>query len=444
MQPQQKSLVQLFVPIWLETLFQMLAGMVDTLMLSSLNDRAVGAVGTANTYVSIFIMLFSIISTGTVAVMTVYIGAEQPGVVRQARRLGTGFNLFLGVLLSLLLGLGAQPILRLFGVAPLLMEYAYTYLSIIGGGCFCIALIPLYAGVLRAYGRPKLPMGAAVLANLLNVALNAFFLFVVKWGVAGVALATVISRLVNVAVLLVAAGKVLPKTDSNAPTLPTGQILGQILRIGVPSALETMLYNIAMTFVVRFMNQMDADGLNVTARAFTIQIANFSYSAGAALAQANGILVGWRIGAGKLQECSRATNRTAVLGIGISTVVASTLAIAAHWYLPLLLQDPQLIALVEKLMYIDIALEIGRTGNLVFGQALKTSGDAVFTTLLAACFMFLCAVGGTWLFGLRLGLGAVGAYIGMAGDECVRAVGMLLRWQSGAWRSKIRVQQAEK
>ncbi len=60
-----------------------------------------------------------------------------------------------------------------------------------------------------------------------------------------------------------------------------------------------------MTFIVRFMNQMDVDGMNVTARSYAVQIANFSYCVGAALAQANAIMTGWRIGAKEFEECNR-------------------------------------------------------------------------------------------------------------------------------------------
>ena len=81
---QRKKLHQLFFPLFFETLFMMLAGMVDTLMLSSEGDYAVGAVGTANTYIGLFIIMFSIISSGMVAVMTQYIGAKRPGVAHQA------------------------------------------------------------------------------------------------------------------------------------------------------------------------------------------------------------------------------------------------------------------------------------------------------------------------------------------------------------------------
>lgn len=98
--------------------------------------------------------------------------------------------------------------------------------------------------------------------------------------------------------------------------------------------------------------------------------------------------------------------------------------------------NPDMVHIVTRLLAIDIILEVGRVTNLVYGQALKTSGDAVFPAVIAAVFMYVCAVGGTWMFGLHLGLLATGAYIGLTCDECVRAVGMVLRWRSGKWTEK--------
>ena len=70
MAAERKTLTQLFVPICVETLFYMLSGMVDTLMLSSVSDQAVGAVGTANTYIGVFIIMFGVISSGMVAAVS--------------------------------------------------------------------------------------------------------------------------------------------------------------------------------------------------------------------------------------------------------------------------------------------------------------------------------------------------------------------------------------
>lgn len=431
----RKTLLQLFIPISLETLCFMLTGMVDTMMLSSVGDAAVGAVGTANTYIGVFIIMFNIISSGMIAVMTQYIGANKPGIAYQAKQIGAVFNAILGILLSVFLFFFSGKVLELVGVAPMLMDYAKTYLEIVGGFCFLNALIPIFSSYLRAFGYSKHPLYATMTGNILNLVLNAFFLFVMKWGVAGVAIATVISRIINLLINIICS-RILIKTDMYTERMKTFDIFKQIIRIGLPSAFETALYNIAMTLTIRFLNQMDANGLNVTARAYAMQIANFSYCVGVSLAQANAILTGWHVGAKEYDKCDKQTKKAAIIGIIVATILESLFAIFSAQIMRLFSDDPQMVRLVGILLTIDIVLEIGRVSNLVFGQALKTSGDAVFPTVIAAIFMYLCMVLGTYVFGIRLGLLAVGAYIAMASDECVRAIFMFARWQSGKWCKK--------
>lgn len=435
MKGNRKTLTQLFVPICLETLLYMLAGMIDTLMLSSVGDQAVGAVGTANTYIGIFIIMFSIISSGMVAVMTQNIGAGRDGVAYQARQLGLAFNAVLGIGMSIFLFTCSGKILSIVGVAAALQEPAEIYLRTVGGACILNALIPIFSSYLRAFGFSKQPLYASILGNIINLVLNAVFLFVFDMGVQGVAYATVISRMVNL-LLVVVMGTILVEAKNNPERIENRKVLGQIIKIGLPSAFETALYNVAMTLVIRFLNQMDAEGLNVTARSYTAQITNFSYCVGAALAQANAIMTGWRIGANEYDECDRGTKKAAIIGVIVAACVEAVFVLSAGWIMRLFTDNPQMIALVQKLLFIDIFLEMGRVTNLVYGNALKTSGDAIFPVVMGAAFMFLCAVGGTYLFGIRLGFLAVGAYIGLAADECVRAVGMFLRWRSGKWRSK--------
>uniref|UniRef100_UPI004057705F MATE family efflux transporter n=1 Tax=Agathobacter sp. TaxID=2021311 RepID=UPI004057705F len=434
MNTNRKTLGQLFVPICFETLFYMLAGMTDTLMLSSVSDQAVGAVGTANTYIGMFIIMFSVISTGMMAVMTQNIGANKPGIAYQARQIGVGFNAALGILLSMLLFFGGGIILSTVGIADSLQASAESYLKIVGGCCFLNALIPVFAGYLRAFGFMHQSLIATVIANVLNLCLNAVFLFIFDMGVVGVAVATVISKLVNLIIVFIAS-HILVKAKEDSHRLPAKEIFSQIIKIGFPSALESALYNFAMTLMIRFLNQMDAEGLNVTARSYTSQITNFSYCIAAALAQANAIMTGWRIGAKEFDACDKATKKAALIGIAVTILVASIFALCAGPIMKLFSDDPQMVELVGKLLAIDIILEIGRSANLVFGTALKTSGDAVFPVVIAAIFMFSCAVGGTYFFGIHMGLMAVGAYIGLAMDECVRAIAMFLRWQSGKWRT---------
>lgn len=195
MEGERKTLTQLSVPICLETLFYMLSGMVDTLMLSSVSDQAVGAVGTANTYIGVFIIMFGVISSGMVAVMSQNIGAGKPGIAYQARQLGLVFNALTGILMSFILAAFSGWILKIVSIAPALLEPAETYLKIVGGASFLNALIPIFSSYLRVFGYTKHSLIGTVVGNVINIILNSVFLFVFNWGVMGVAAATVFQRL---------------------------------------------------------------------------------------------------------------------------------------------------------------------------------------------------------------------------------------------------------
>ena len=214
MAAERKTLTQLSVPICLETLFYMLSGMVDTLMLSSVSDQAVGAVGTANTYIGVFIIMFGVISSGMIAVMSQNIGAGRPGIAYQARQLGLIFNALIGIVMSVVLATFSGGILRIVSIAPALLEPAEIYLRIVGGTCFLNALIPIFSSYLRVFGYTKHSLIGTVVGNVLNIILNSVFLFAFNWGVMGVAVATVISRVVNL-IIVAGMGAVLIKAKQS-------------------------------------------------------------------------------------------------------------------------------------------------------------------------------------------------------------------------------------
>ena len=438
MDNRQKGLRQLFFPIFIEVLFFMLVGSVDTLMLSTIGDDKVGAVGAANTYLSVFTISFSVISTGVMAVMTQYIGAGKNGVARQARNIGVIFNGVIGGILSLVLLFFSEPILRVLGTADKLLEHAIIYMCIVGGTSIFTALTPVVTSYLRAFGYAKEPLVVNVTANILNVLLNSIFLFICNWGVAGVALATAISRAVGLLFGIIMCIRKI-KIPKDAETISNATVCKNILQVGVPSALESALYNVAMAIVMKFLNEMSEDGIYVTAKSYASQITMFSYCAGVALSNANAIIVGWRIGEKRYDECQRATFKAAKLGVITAVAVSGVLALTGKYIMRIFTDDPKIIELVVMILVVDIVLEIGRICNIVFGNALKTAGDATYTVVIAVIFMYLFAVLGTFIFGISLKWYVVGSWIGLAMDECMRAILMGIRWKSRKWEKKVLV-----
>lgn len=438
MDNRQKGLRELFFPIFIEVLFFMLVGSIDTLMLSTVGDDKVGAVGAANTYLGVFTISFSVISTGVMAVMTQYIGSGKNGVARQARNIGVIFNGVIGGGLSILLMFWSGPILKVLGVADGLLPYATTYMRIVGGTSILTALTPIVTSYLRAFGFTKEPLITNVTANVLNIILNSIFLFVCGWGVAGVAIATAISRGVGLIIgILMCIRKI--KIPKDAETISNAIVCKNILQVGIPSAMESALYNVAMAIVMKFLNEMSDDGIYVTAKSYANQITMFSYCAGVALASANAIIVGWRIGEKRYGECQKATFKAAKLGVITAVAVAGVFALSGKYIMRIFSDDPRVIELVVMILVVDIILEIGRIGNIVFGNALKAAGDATYTVVIAVVFMYLFAVLGTYVLGISLKWYVIGSWIALAMDECMRAILMGIRWKSGKWQKKVMV-----
>ena len=434
-----QRLFLLFIPIFCETFLLMLSGMVDSFMVSTISDDAVGAIGTANSYFNMLFLVFAVISNGLLSVMSQYIGAGKKGVAFQARQLAIVFNFALGICFSIFFGFGAKWMMDSLGVAEALKDDTVIYLRIVGVGCILDALIPVFSNYLRAFDKTKYTLFAAMTGNAINLALDALFLFAFKWGVMGAAIATIIGK-VTILIMCLLFGHYLIHGLRFKERESRKAIALQIIRIGLPSAIEAAGYSFSLAAVMTLLNRMDPNGFNANARSYAYQISYFSFAIAFALAQANVILCGWQIGEGKTKDCYKSTSKSASLGIASCFVVALLLALTSFAYLGLLTSDKELSRTISIILFIDIAVEIGRGANLVFDNTLKSTGDSLFPMYISVPITLLVTIGGTSLFGFALDMGVIGAYIALAIDEIIRGVIMFIRWRSGKWEKKIIIQ----
>ncbi|MGL6175174.1 MAG: MATE family efflux transporter, partial [Cellulosilyticaceae bacterium] len=101
--------------------------------------------------------------------------------------------------------------------------------------------------------------------------------------------------------------------------------------------------------------------------------------------------------------------------------------------------NPEIIALGKQIMLIDIALEFGRSVNLVVIRGLQAAGDIKFPVVLGIGSMWGVAALLSYVLGISLGWGLIGVWIAMALDECLRAIVVYTRWKKGSWRGKALV-----
>ena len=247
-----KKLHQLAIPILIESLLFMLLGVADIFMLSQYNDRAAGAVGAANQLIGNMNLLFAIVSTGTAVLVAQNVGARRYKEVEKVASVSLLLNLLLGVVISAGIVFYGDSILRKMGVTADLMPYASEYLLIVGGALFFQAILNTVTAIIRSYGHTRQTMYITVLMNIINIVGDALLIFGLlgfpAMGVKGAAIATTFSRIIATIIALVFLFmNILPlRMFISLKEKPLNELKG-LIKIGFPSAMESMCFNLSQT-----------------------------------------------------------------------------------------------------------------------------------------------------------------------------------------------------
>ena len=215
-------------------------------------------------------------------------------------------------------------------------------------------------------------------------------------------------------------------------------MLKKLLKISVPSAGESFSYSTSQIVILSIINII---GLTIasgapTAKTYTNIMVQFSFIFTSSITQAMQIMLGRYLGARKTDEAERLINKTLFLAIASSIVISLVQAIFAKNIFSLFTKDQEVIKLCQYIMWIEVALEIGRAINITLVRALQTSGDVFFPTLLAIIFCWAVAVVGSYVFGVVLKMGIVGVWIAMTIDELCRGAIFIVRLKKGKWKNR--------
>ncbi|HAX73539.1 MAG TPA: MATE family efflux transporter [Firmicutes bacterium] len=436
---EKKSLLQLTWPIFIELTLFMLMGMVDTFMLSGYSDNAVAAVGISNQVINLIAVMFNFVAAGTVILMAQNIGANNHQKSSEVAIVSIGANMVLGCALSLLLVLTSKYILIFMNTPEEIFGTTVSYTQIVGSNLFLLAIQPVLSGILRSYGYTKESMVITLVANILNIIGNALFIYglfgVPELGPVGVAISTVFSRFVSVALI---AFVIYRRIDFNFSEgffkrWPT-QDIRNILRIGVPSALEQVAYSSSQVIIISFISLIGT--LAITTRVYASNISMFIYLFSLAIANGNQVLVGYFIGERKIDDVYHRTVKTHKLAVVVSLGVSLVFFFFSDYIFSLFTTDPDILKLGKTLMFINIFLEFGRATNLVLTTALKAAGDVNYPFILGFIGMWVVCIPIAYFLGIMLNMGLVGIWIAFAVDECFRGFVFTIRWHRKKWINK--------
>ncbi|MEQ6375442.1 MATE family efflux transporter [Bacillaceae bacterium S4-13-56] len=438
-QQHQKKKLTLFTltwPIFVEVLLHMLMGNADTLMLSQYSDNAVAAVGVSNQILSVIIVMFGFVATGAAILVAQNLGADREKEAGTIAMTSLGLNLWFSLALSIGLFVFSEQILGIMDLPKELMGEASVYMTVVGGLIFVQAMIMTVGAILKSYGYTKDTMYVTIGMNILNVIGNYFVIFgpfgFPVFGVVGVAYSTSISRFIGFLVLLFL---LLKRSEGS---LPIRSFLSyqkahvkSLLQIGIPSAGEHLSYNASQMLITYFIAQMGT--VAITTKVYTQNIMMFIFLAAIAIGQGNQILIGHMIGAGEIEDAYKRCIRSLILSIFISIGMAGIVLYFAQPLLGIFTNNETIIAEGATLLLLTVILEPGRAFNLVVINSLRAAGDVRFPVYMGILSMWGISVTFAWFFGLYLGWGLVGVWIGFIADEWLRGIIMLYRWKGRKW-----------
>lgn len=440
MKEKKANIFTLGIPIFIQLLLFNLLSSVDTIMISDFNENFVISINNASSITSMLNVLLTICSTGVGIVIAQYLGAKKKEDAKKSFGNGLIFNLSLGIILMTILLIFQKPFLQMIQCPKAYINDAMSYVTIIAFGIPFFASYSVIAAELRSHKKTIFITLVAVISNLINVLLNYILIYgkmgFPSLGIKGAAIATLTSNILTFVLSLIIAPIIIKENIYKFSFSFTH--LKQILKIGIPSALESFCYTISGLFVTAAVNKLDK--YEILARTYINMIMMYIYQFSVAFGQANSILVGYDIGAKKYQSAKKRTYQSYLLCFPILLCLLIILNITGQDIIHLIVHkidnhdkiiDFAVIVLPWMFVY-----ETGRCINLIFINSLKATGDVVFPLIGAIICMFLFSSFGSWFLGIYLKLGFLGIFLAQALDECVRAVMMIVRWQSNHWMNK--------
>ena len=433
----QSQLLKLTWPLLVEQFLAVTVGMADTMMVSRCGEAAISGVSLVDMINNLIIVLFAALATGGAVVVSQFLGAkEQKGADESAGQLLLLSGLF-GVLVGAVCFVFARPMIRLFygSIAPDVLDAGVLYLKIIAISYPFLALYNGGAALFRSMGNSKISMQISVLMNIINIVGNAVCIFGFKMGVDGVAWPSVVSRVVAAALIL---RKCYQKDHAlNVPrTLRIdGGLAKRILGIGIPSAFENSLFEAGRILVVSMISTFGT--VQIAANAVANNLDGMGVIPGKALGLAMITVVGRCIGAGDHEQTVYYTRKLLLWAY-------VTMGIFNGAILLFLKPLVGIYALSGETMQLAILLVRIHAGcaiifwplSFVLPNALRAANDVKFTMVVSILSMAVWRLGFSYLLCVRMGWGAVGVWVAMVIDWTCRVTCFVLRFRSGAWKTK--------
>ncbi|MEG0107303.1 MAG: MATE family efflux transporter, partial [Lachnospiraceae bacterium] len=253
-----KALAALMIPLIIEQALAVLVGMADSIMVASVGESAVSGVSLVDNIMVLLINIFAALATGGAVVVGQYLGQQRREKACKASSQLVWFITIVAVVITMIVYIGKDFILHgVFGkIDSDVMGYAKTYLLIVTASIPFIALYNGGAAIFRAMGNSKISMQISIIMNIINVVGNAILIYGFHWGTEGVAIPTLVSRIVAallITIFLCDQSRTLHIEKSFRYHFDWGMVK-KILYIGVPNGMENSMFQLGKILVLSLIS----------------------------------------------------------------------------------------------------------------------------------------------------------------------------------------------
>lgn len=432
-----QQLLALLWPLIIEQALGVLVGMADTVMVSSVGEAAISGVSLVDMINQLIITVFGALATGGAVVTSQHLGAKRPEEAARSAGQLVGLSGILGMTVAVFCLVTRTAQLRLFfgTISEDVMQACLTYFTITALSFPFLALYNAGAAIFRSTGNSAVSMKVSVLVNAINFCGNALCVFVLRMGVAGVAVPTLVSRAVGAVIILSLAARrdyalcITPRTVTRLE----GRTVKGILYIGIPSAFENSLFQLGRVLVVSMISLFGT--VHISANAVANNLDAVGCIVGNAMGLAMITVVGRCVGAQDFEQTKYYTKKLLLWDYIAQGTVNLLVLLFLNRILGMYTLSPETRALSWTLVMIHngVAILLWPAG-FVLPNALRAANDVRFTMLTSILSMIVWRMGLSWVLCVNMGMGAVGVWLAMVVDWICRVTCFVIRFASGAWQ----------
>ena len=437
-----KQIFYFAMPMLLGNVFQQLYNIVDTIIIGRyIGTDALAAAGASFPVIFVLISLVIGITTGTTIIISQYFGAKD--YVKVKRAIDTAFIfLFFGSIILTILGLiFIGSIWKLLALPEHLVGDATLYFNI-----FAIGLVVMFgyngvSAVLRGLGDSKTPLYFLIIATILNIILDLVFVLVFGWGIAGVAIATVVAQGISFGLSVIYLNRYHQLIRVSYSGLVFDRdIFRKSLRIGIPTGLQHTFVSLGMMALLRIVNGFGTS----TIAAYTIagRIDSFAVMPAMNISMALSTFVGQNLGANKPERVKAGLRSTMLWTSIISLFVTAVAWLFGRDLMRVFTPDPEVIEIGYEYLLIVSTFYILFSAMFVTNGVLRGAGDTLIPMFITLFALWVFRIPVSWFLSLKIGTN--GIWWGIPIAWFFGWLFSYIYYKSGRWRSKAVVKYGDK